>query len=129
MVFLIKKINQLFAKVFLLTYFIVTKVLATSDSSSSTGTSPSGTSSSTSLLNPSGFSFSWAFTNIIKFLLGSAGSVAVIMVIISGLRYIIAQSPDEADIAKKSILGAIIGLIVVGAAYAIITEVLGVLSQ
>lgn len=55
-----------------------------------------------------------------------AGAVAVIIIIIAGLRYTIsAGNPQEAAKAKNAILYAIVGVVVCVLGYAIVTFVLG----
>lgn len=49
---------------------------------------------------------------------------AIVMIIIGGIRYIVSQGDDRGtEVAKKTILYAVIGLIVVGLSLAIVTFV------
>ena len=73
-----------------------------------------------------------AFTNllqsIINILLFLIGAIAVIMIIIGGLRYVISGGDQGAITgAKNTILYAVIGLVVAIMAYAIINWVIGAL--
>lgn len=73
-----------------------------------------------------------AFTNllesIINILLFLIGAIAVIMIIIGGLRYVISGGDQGAITgAKNTILYAVIGLVIAIMAYAIINWVIGAL--
>lgn len=58
---------------------------------------------------------------ILSIVFGVAGSIAVMFIVIGGLRYITAQGdPSGTAQAKKTIVYAIIGTVVTMAAYAII---------
>jgi hypothetical protein len=58
---------------------------------------------------------------IVNFLLVLAGSLAVIFLIVGGIRYIISSgSPDGIEKAKKTITYAIIGIIVIILSYIIV---------
>ena len=72
--------------------------------------------------------FTTLIKNIINILLFLVGAIAVIMIIIGGLRYVISGG-DQGQItgAKNTILYAIIGLVVAVLAYAIVNWVLGAL--
>jgi len=66
---------------------------------------------------------------IVDTLLFVIGAVALVMIIIGGLRYVLsAGNPQAAASAKNTILYAIIGLVVAFLAYAIIHWVLGALQ-
>jgi hypothetical protein len=66
------------------------------------------------------------FTKVANFLILVTGVVAVIMLIIGGLRYVISGgNPQATKGAKDTILYAIIGLVVVIAAWAIVNFVVG----
>ncbi len=68
--------------------------------------------------------------NVEKWLLGIVGGLAVLFIIIGGVRYIIsAGNPDQAGAAKKTILYAIIGIIVVVFSYAVVTLIQSLLHQ
>jgi hypothetical protein len=59
--------------------------------------------------------------NIINFGLSLVGLVAVVFIIIGGVRYIISRGEEEeAEKGKKTVIYAIIGLILIGLAYAIV---------
>lgn len=58
--------------------------------------------------------------------LGFVGLLAAIFVVIGGVRYIISQGEDdETEKAKKTILYAVIGLIIIGLSAAIVNFFLG----
>jgi len=63
---------------------------------------------------------------VINVLLGAIGTVAVIMLIIGGFRYVLSQGDEKATKgAKDTILFAIVGIVVAILAYAIVTFVIG----
>lgn len=64
--------------------------------------------------------------SIIQVLLIIAGIIAVIMIIIGGIRYTTSNG-DQADVkaAKDTILYSVVGLVVTIAAYSIVTWVIG----
>ncbi|MFA4930251.1 MAG: pilin [Patescibacteria group bacterium] len=65
----------------------------------------------------------FAFT-VINYILGAAGLVAVIYLIIGGFNYITAGGNEEQNKkATKTLLNAVIGLVVIFAAYAIVVTV------
>lgn len=67
---------------------------------------------------------SGALATIVNIVFSVAGSVALLMIVIGGFRYILAHGdPNSVSQAKKTILYAIIGLLVVMAAYAIVAFV------
>jgi hypothetical protein len=72
--------------------------------------------------------FTELIKKIINILLFLVGAIAVIMIIIGGLRYVISGG-DQGQItgAKNTILYAVIGLVVAVLAYAIVNWVLGAL--
>ncbi len=64
--------------------------------------------------------------NIIDWVLMVAAAIAVLFLIIGGVRYIIsAGNPDQAGAAKKTILYAIIGLLIIILSFAIVHLVIG----
>lgn len=72
------------------------------------------------------FGNSGVFSEITNVLLFVIGAVAVIMIVIGGLRYVISGGDaKQVDAAKNTILYAIIGIIVAILAYAIINFVTG----
>lgn len=61
---------------------------------------------------------------VINYILGAAGLVAVIYLIIGGFNYITAGGNEEQNKkATKTLLNAVIGLVVIFAAYAIVVTV------
>src|SRR5207248_2195660 len=72
--------------------------------------------------NPvSGTSFGDILTAIINALLLFAGAVAVLFLIIGGFRYVVsAGNPEQVEAAKKTILYAILGLIVIFIAFVLV---------
>jgi hypothetical protein len=70
---------------------------------------------------PNQSSFSEIATRIIEILLAVAGLVAVVFLIVGGFRYITAGGNEEtAESAKKTILNAIIGIVIVILAFVIV---------
>lgn len=68
--------------------------------------------------------------NIISFLVGIAGAVAVVFIIIGGFQYITSSGhPEKLEKAKKTLLYAAIGLVIVLAAYVIKDFVAGIAKQ
>ncbi len=80
-----------------------------------------GTGTPTDLFGDAGI-----FTTIVNVLLFIVGALAVIMIIIGGLRYAISAGDAKAvSAAKNTILYAIVGLIVAFLAFAAVNFVLG----
>lgn len=72
------------------------------------------------------FGDSGIFSEITNVLLFVIGAIAVIMIVIGGLRYVISGGDaKQVDAAKNTILYAIIGIIVAILAYAIINFITG----
>ena len=70
------------------------------------------------------------FTTIVNLLLFIIGAVAVIMLIIGGIRYTLSGGKDaEVQAAKNTILYAIIGIVVAFIAYAVVNWVLTSLTN
>ena len=70
------------------------------------------------------------FHNIANALIFVVGAVAVIMVIIGGLKYVISMGhPQRVESARNTILYAIVGVVVAIASYAVVNFVLGSLQQ
>ncbi|NCO10939.1 hypothetical protein GW746_01075 [Candidatus Saccharibacteria bacterium] len=68
-------------------------------------------------------------TEITNILLFVAGALAVIMIIVGGLRYVVSGGNSSAvTSAKNTILYAIVGLIIAFLAFAAVNFLLGVLS-
>ena len=64
-----------------------------------------------------------AVTDLILFLVGG---IAVIMIVVGGLRYVVsAGNPSAVNDAKNTILYAVIGLVIAASAYAIVGFVTG----
>ncbi len=83
-----------------------------------------GNSNANSLFGTGGI-----FSVIADTLIFIVGAVAVIMLIIGGLRYVISQGSKEGvESAKNTILYSIIGIIVAILAYAIVSFVTGALT-
>jgi hypothetical protein len=62
---------------------------------------------------------------IVNFIFGLAGALAVLFVVIGGLRYILSRgNPDGVSKAKDTIVYALVGLAIVITAYGIISFVL-----
>lgn len=67
-----------------------------------------------------------AIIDVIKAVLDFMTLIAVVMIIVAGIRYIISQGEEsEKDKAKKMIIYVIIGLIIILIARAIVTFVIG----
>ena len=63
---------------------------------------------------------------ILQIVLGIFGAVAVLMIVIAGLKFVTsAGNPQSAGKAKNTILYAVIGLIIIVASEAIVSFVLG----
>jgi len=70
------------------------------------------------------------FTKIVNILLFIIGAVAVIMLIVGGIRYTVSGGKsDEVTAAKNTILYAIVGIVVAFLAYAVVNWVLTSLSS
>lgn len=78
----------------------------------------------------SGVALNTSVTNIINLIIFSTGIIAVVVIIIGGIRYVVSQG-DEKSIegAKNTILYAVVGLIVAVLAYAIVNFVLTGLTK
>lgn len=65
---------------------------------------------------------------IVQILLVVAGSIAVIFLIIGGYRYITASGNEEqTEAAKKTLTGALIGLVIIAMSFAIIAIISNIL--
>jgi hypothetical protein len=72
-----------------------------------------------------GANFGNVLAKIIDFLLVFAGAVAVLFLIIGGFRYVVsAGNAEQVEAAKKTVLYAILGLIIIFVAFAIVQLVL-----
>jgi hypothetical protein len=68
--------------------------------------------------------------NITNWILGISGSIAVLFIIIAGLRYITAHGDSkQAEAAKVTLRNAIVGLVIIVLAYVIVTIILKVLTN
>lgn len=68
--------------------------------------------------------------NITNYILGVVSMIAVLMIVYSGLMYLTSGGNDDAvENAKRTLSNAIIGLIIVGLAYAIVTVVVFVITS
>lgn len=68
--------------------------------------------------------------NIVKTMVGIAGTVAVIFMVIGGYHYITSSGhPEKLDKAKRTLLYAGIGLAIVLAAYTIVDYVAGIAKE
>ncbi len=66
-----------------------------------------------------------AITTMLQIVFAFAGSIALLMVVIGGFRYIVAHGdPNSVSQAKKTILYAVIGLLVCMASYSIVLFVI-----
>lgn len=69
-------------------------------------------------------SISSVLSNIITWILGLAGGIAVLFLILGGLQYITSSgNKDRAEKAKQTILYAVIGLIVIALSFVIVAFV------
>jgi amino acid transporter len=68
-------------------------------------------------------------TIVINWLLGIAFALTVLFLVIGGLRYIVSGGNEEsADKAKKTILHAIIGIVIVILSYLVLTVLVNTIS-
>ena len=69
-------------------------------------------------------------TNILKAVIGAAGLVAVIFIVIGGVQYMTsAGDTSKVEKAKKTVLYALIGLIICALAFAIVNWVIGIIPS
>ncbi len=74
---------------------------------------------------PSPAADSLAISTVLQIVFAFAGSIALLMVVIGGFRYIVAHGdPNSVSQARKTILYAVIGLLVCMAAYSIVLFVI-----
>ncbi len=67
---------------------------------------------------------------VINYFLGFLGLIAVIMIIYGGFTYVTAAGKQEAvDSAKKTILYAIVGIVIILLSFAIVNTIVGVASE
>lgn len=67
--------------------------------------------------------------NVVRILMYIGGIAAVVIIIVAGIQYITsAGNPDAVTRAKRTITNAVIGLVLVGLAYSIVTFLVGKLS-
>ncbi len=50
--------------------------------------------------------------NVLQFLLSVVAIVAILSVVIAGIRYVLAQNTNQAESVKKSLVAIVIGLII-----------------
>jgi type IV secretory pathway VirB2 component (pilin) len=109
----------------------IMKNQANTTAKKSTATSPTtNTSSSSSLINPLGKDdIEDVLGNIMSYLRGIAGTIAVIFIIIGGVMYMISGGSKEmTERAKKTVIFAMVGLAIVLAAPLFYQEIKAVLS-
>ncbi len=69
-------------------------------------------------------------TKLVNILLSFAGAIAVIFLVIGGFRYVVSQGNEEAmERAKKTLLSAIIGIVVIIMAFAVVNIVNNLLTK
>lgn len=69
-------------------------------------------------------------TTVIYWILGLSGGIAVLFLILGGLQYVASSgNKDRAEAAKKTILYAVIGLIVIALSFVIVAFVSQNISQ
>lgn len=74
-------------------------------------------------------SFAGLFNTIFTFIIAIIGGLAVIFIVIGGIRYILAQGdPKATDSARNQITGALIGLVIALLAVVIVNVVAGFLG-
>ena len=111
--------------------FLVMPFLAYAQSTVSNGLQTSGLQSifGTSGLNGSQ-SLSDLIVNVIRLMLLFAGAIAVVFVIIGGYQYLVSAGNEEvAEKGKKTLINAIIGIVVVVLAYAIINVIVNLVGS
>ena len=111
--------------------FLVMPFLAYAQSTVGNGLQNSGFQSifGTGGLNNSQ-SLSELILNVIRLLLFFAGAIAVVFVIIGGYQYLVSAGNEEtAEKGKKTLINAIIGIIVVVLAYAIINVIVNLVGS
>lgn len=77
--------------------------------------------------------FSGGFTGIYNFIIGIAGVIFIVMLVIGGIQYLTSFGNEESTTkAKKTLLDAVIGIVVVTLAYVagtwIITKIQGTIT-
>ena len=79
---------------------------------------------------PTTETFGGLVTIVVQILLVVAGSVAVIFLIVGGYRYITASGNEEqTEGAKKTMTGAIVGIVIIALAYAVIAIIVNILQD
>ena len=123
---IVSKIKYFFPAAFLILPF-----LAYAQSTVSNGLSNAGLQSifGTGGLNNSQ-SLSDLILNVIRLMLLFAGAIAVVFVIIGGYQYLVSAGNEEtAEKGKKTLINAIIGIIVIVLAYAIINVIVNLVGS
>ncbi len=114
-----KKILSIFALATSYTILAATRVFADDNPTNNGLSAPSG------LKGPS--SLSGLITTVTNLLLGIAGAVAVIFIIVGGIQYATSGgSEDKTRTAKSTITNAVIGLIITILAFVIVNFVISV---
>lgn len=89
---------------------------------------PPGTTSTQLATNLGGNTLGGIIIRVIEIALAIAGLIAILFVIIGGFRYVTAAGNEEAaESAKKTILNAIIGVVVIILSYVILRVIQNVL--
>lgn len=79
---------------------------------------------------PHGDTTSAGLTNVINWVLGAGGIVAVGVIIYGAIKYLTSQGqPDKTKQASQIIAYAIIGLVIVALAFAIVNFVIGTIGD
>ncbi len=74
-------------------------------------------------------SLSAIIQNVTNWVLGIAGAVAVLMLVIGGVRYIIsAGNPTQAEGAKKTIIYALVGIAIIALSLVLVNGVIALLQ-
>jgi len=116
----LKYIYSISLSAFLLISYANTALAVTFDSGFADPTTPTGASTN---------SFDVILHDVTDWILGFATAVSVLMLIWGGLLYMTsAGDQTKADSAKKTISYGIIGLVVVGLAYAIVTMIIDMIT-
>lgn len=75
------------------------------------------------------FMIPFFITRLIEFLIGLAGLIAVLFIVIGGYKFVTGGIAEDKDAGKKTVLHAIIGLVVAFSAYIIINFIQAQLTQ
>lgn len=82
-------------------------------------------------INPGGTvnSFESFASQIINFILGLLGIIAVILIVVSGWQWMVAESEDKVKEARKRLVNSVIGLAIVALAWVIGFVIVNTLTQ